>query len=97
MRFAIATLGLFVLSAVVSAHHSRVDFDTSAVVEMEGELIEVRWRLPHPSFTLLVEGPNGESQSWELEGSGVYGLERSGIGEDAFPLGERVRIAGWRS
>ena len=31
-----------------------------------------------------------------MKGSGVYSLERSGITEDLFPIGERVRIAGWQ-
>lgn len=92
MRTAIAAMGLAFLPSVLFAHHSRVDFDTTAFVEMEGELVGVRWRQPHPSFMLRVDG-----QTWELEGSGVYGLERSGIREDAFPIGERARVAGWRS
>lgn len=97
MRFTIVALALCALPAVLPAHHSRVEFDTSTVFEIEGELTDVRWRLPHPTFTLVVEDSNGDAQSWELEGSGVYSLERSGIDEDAFPVGERVRVAGWRS
>ena len=88
---------LSVVPGILWAHHSRVEYDTSEFVEMEGVLAEMRWIKPHQSFTFLVERADGEIQRWELEGSGVYGHERSGITQDLFPVGERVRIAGWQS
>ena len=94
-RFAIALF--WILPGTLCAHHSRADYDTSVFVEMEGELASMRWIKPHQSFEFLVEGARGEIETWTLEGSGVYSLERSGITEDLFPIGERVRIAGWQS
>ncbi len=85
------------LPAVAAAHHSRVDFDTSAVVEVEGELVGVEWRNPHPSFSVRAVNAQGEDQLWEIEGSAIYVIERSGITGDAFPVGETVRVAGWQS
>ncbi|MEE8237821.1 MAG: DUF6152 family protein, partial [Gammaproteobacteria bacterium] len=89
---------MFLLLPVFSsAHHSRVDFDTSSVVEVEGELVSVTWRNPHPAFTVRTSSPRGEEQLWEIEASGIYVLERSGINGDEFPTGEHVRVAGWQS
>lgn len=82
---------------IASAHHSRVDFDTSSVVEVEGQLTEVDWRNPHPTFKVLAANSRGEQQLWEIEGSAIYVIERSGIRAEAFPIGERVRVAGWPS
>lgn len=97
MRAQFAVFLFLVVPGIVCAHHSRADYDTSTFVEMEGELASMRWIKPHQSFVFLVEGADGEIESWTLEGSGVYSLERSGITKDLFPIGERVRIAGWRS
>lgn len=88
----------FLLLPVFSfAHHSRVDFDTSSVVEVEGELINVEWRNPHPTFTVRTSNPRGDAQLWEIEASAIYVIGRSGISGDDFPLGEHVRVAGWQS
>ena len=48
MRRALVLLGF--LPASLVAHHSFVDYDTNDIVEIEGELTEVRWRNPHPSM-----------------------------------------------
>lgn len=90
-------LTFLLLAALSFAHHSRVDFDTSSVVEVEGELIGVVWQNPHPTFTVRALNPRGEEQLWEIEGSGIYVLKRSGISRDAFTIGEHVRVAGWSS
>lgn len=97
MRAQFAIFLFLVIPGMLCAHHSRADYDTSEFVEMEGELASMRWIKPHQSFEILVEGAGGEIETWTLEGSGVYSLERSGITEDLFPIGERVRIAGWQS
>ncbi len=87
-------IGLMCLcwSGLSFAHHSRVDFDTSSVVEVEGILVDVSWGNPHPTFAVLAE-----DQRWEIEGSAIYVIERSGITSDAFPVGQNVRVAGYQS
>ncbi len=88
---------ILLLPFISSAHHSRVDFDTSSVIEVEGELLNVTWRNPHPTFRVRASNSRGEEQLWEIEASGIYVLERSGISGDEFPIGEHVRVAGWQS
>ena len=90
-------LTFLLLPVFSSAHHSRVDFDTSSVVEVEGELINVEWRNPHPTFTVRTSNQRGDEQIWEIEASAIYVIGRSGISGDDFPLGEHVRVAGWQS
>lgn len=97
MRSVVAMLGLLVLPAAVCAHHSTADYDTSTVLELEGELVETRWGNPHVVFTLRVRDQNGEFQDWELASEAVYVLERTGLDQSTFPIDERVRVAGWRS
>ena len=73
MRFVAEILvGLLVLPALVAAHHSTAEYDRSAVHELEGELVGVRWRNPHVMFTVRVNRPDGEVEDWELASAAVY-------------------------
>ena len=97
MKIAIAILGSLVLCTQSWAHHSFADYDRSVIREMEGELLEVRWRNPHVTFTVRVVEPNGEALDWVLETGAVYLVERAGLTEAMFPVNEDVRVAGWAS
>ena len=94
MKNAILVLGTLVLSAQGWTHHSFADYDRSVVREMEGELVDVRWRNPHVVFTVRVAEPDGGTMDWELETGAFYLLERRGLEEEMFPVNERVRVAG---
>jgi hypothetical protein len=77
------------------AHHSvSAYFDTSQVIEVQGELTEVRWRNPHVGFTINVRNENGEETSWEISGTSLSHLGRLGLTADMFTLGEVVTFAG---
>ena len=88
-----ATLLLFVLPVVASAHHSRAEF-SDEIREIEGELVEVSWRNPHPVLTLKVVGDAGEEELWGVESwQSANTLSRKGVTSDVFKVGERVRAA----
>ena len=97
MKIAIAILGSLVICAQGWAHHSFADYDRNEVRELEGELLQVRWRNPHVTFTVRVVEPNGEALDWVLETGAVYLVERAGLTEAMFPVNEDVRVAGWAS
>ena len=94
IKNAVVMLGTFVLCAEGWAHHSFADYDRGEVRELEGELVNVRWRNPHVVFTVRVVEPNGEATDWQLETGAFYLLERRGLEEAMFPVNERVRTAG---
>ena len=48
----VATLALSVSPVIASAHHSRAHF-SDEISELEGELVEIVWRNPHPGFALM--------------------------------------------
>jgi len=97
MRFAFLALGLVVLSMGARAHHSFAEYDRESIHEIEGELIDVRWRNPHVMFTVRAVGSDGQTEDWELESAAVYVVERSGLEESTFDGADYVRAAGWRS
>lgn len=96
MRLA-AILALSLLPGVVPAHHSTAEYDRNVIRELEGVLVGVRWRNPHVMFTVQVGDASGQTEEWELATGAVYAVERAGLVEDAFTVGEQVRVAGWPS
>ncbi len=88
-------LVLLLVSASAPAHHSRIQYDTTAIVEMRGEIVAVRWRNPHVMFTLRVAGEGGSTNDWMLEAGSIYMLGRTGVDKNVMQVGDRVDIAGY--
>jgi hypothetical protein len=96
-RFAMAAL-VMILASSATAHHSLAGFDMSDPVEIEGELVSIKWRNPHLGFTIRVVDEDGESKNWNVHGWGsAYSMGRTGVSRDEFINGDRVRLAGFRS
>jgi hypothetical protein len=77
------------------AHHSRVQYDGSDTLEIQGELTSVSWTNPHAAFTVRVTNASGVSETWHLESWGSpYVLSRMGVTEAQFVVGSQVRLAG---
>jgi hypothetical protein len=83
--------------AVVHAHHSRIQYDTTTIVEMSGEIIAVKWRNPHVMYTMHVTNANGDVEPWMLEAGSIYMLARTGITRNRVEIGDTVRVAGYAS
>ena len=90
MTFRSVLLGLLLAPAALSAHHSFAEYDRTVVNELEGELVDVRWRNPHVMFTVRTEDSAGKAGDWTLETSAVYVLERAGITQNMFSAGEHI-------
>ena len=88
---------LFALpSFSAQAHHSRSHFSRE-VTEMEGTLLELRWRNPHIHFMLETTEANGETKIWEMEAGTIYVIGRAGVTREMFEVGDKLRVAGNRS
>jgi hypothetical protein len=84
---------LFAAPLATVAHHS-VTFYSNEVIEIAGELTRIEWRNPHIRLTLEATNDRGLTELWEMEGSSIYNLERSGITADTFEIGQRLVITG---
>ena len=92
-RIALLLSAVFV-PPVAMAHHSRAEY-TQAPLEIEGTLVTVLWRNPHPAFTVETMDGSGRVNTWDVEGwSALYTFERAGIGRDRFNAGDHVRVLG---
>ncbi len=77
------------------AHHSfNASFDGRTVVELEGEVGQVRWRNPHVSFDLHVPAEDGSVETYDVETLAMSGLRRRDIFDPFVAAGDHVRVAG---
>jgi Family of unknown function (DUF6152) len=92
-RIAVLLAAVF-LPPGAMAHHSRAEY-TQAPLEIEGKLVAVVWRNPHPAFTVETKDGNGRAVTWDVEGwSALYTFERAGISRDRFKEGDHIRVLG---
>jgi len=92
----LAVAGLVVGPLTASAHHSFLArFDRRTLTELEGELIEKRWRNPHATFVLRVRNADDSVTDWAIETSSVSLLQRLGIRPEMLEVGSTIRIAGY--
>ena len=90
----LAILSLAILSGTAFAHHSLLTYDTSDVVEFEGEVTDVFWRNPHVRLIVRSVDEAGSERIWTAEGAPVNTMERAGIDQALVAVGEHVRLAG---
>jgi hypothetical protein len=96
LKLIFTALSAFLLVASAQAHHSVMHF-SDEFTEMEGTLVDIRWRNPHIYFGLEVEEANGETRVWEMEAGTIYMIGRAGVTRDMFEIGDRVKVAGNKS
>lgn len=75
-------------TAVVSAHHSRANFQLDKVVEMTGVVTRYNWANPHVYFEMELE----TGDKWLIEGHSVPGVTGLGWTRDTIKEGDRIRI-----
>lgn len=96
----IVAFGSLIMPAAGHSHHSVAAwFDQSEMIEIEGELVELRWQNPHVLFTIRTTDQSGAETLWDVETFTVSGVRRWGITPDILAVGERFRVAGnpaWR-
>jgi len=92
-RYALRAAALmFAFSLAASAHHSFAgQFDPNGSMEIEGELIEIRWANPHAHMKVRT----ADNVVWTLETAGASQMVRSGVVREYLVIGDKVRVAGW--
>lgn len=79
------------VAAVAHAHHAAAGlYDRSTLVAVSGNIESVFWRNPHVHLSVVVDG-----QVWDVETGSVNTLERMGVTEDRFTIGERIDVSGY--
>ena len=88
-------LGVLLAPVASFGHHSVAAwFDSSQVMELEGELAELKWQNPHIVFTLKVTGEDGRETLWDMESLSLSGVTRTGLTRDLLVVGQTLKVAG---
>ena len=94
-----ARLTLVVASAIapgptLHAHHSTAEYDSTKVVEAQGEITKVLWQNPHIRIEISTQRFDGSAQLWLLEGQNPTDLDRANVPRDIVKVGDTVKFAG---
>jgi hypothetical protein len=83
-----------ILPAIAAAHHATAPtFDQGRVVELTGEITDVRWRNPHITLTLRSDDASATTD-WHIETNSVSIVSRFGLTPELIAPGTHVRVAG---
>lgn len=86
------------LTLPVPAHHAPTEYDFNTIAEIEGTLAEVRWQNPHVRLKVRDTQPGSTTALvWDIEGGSVSILRRTNASKEQLRVGERVRVAGYKS
>ncbi|MGI9258367.1 MAG: DUF6152 family protein, partial [Gammaproteobacteria bacterium] len=80
------------LAAPVSAHHSDAGYNQENVIALQGTVTEFRWRNPHITTFIEVEGEDGETVVWGIETGSTPVMSRSGWTRDMLQAGDVVSV-----
>jgi hypothetical protein len=78
----------------LSAHHSTVEYDSTTVIEAQGEVTKVLWQNPHVRLEISTQRFDGVPTVWRLEGQNPTDLDRARIPRDIIKVGDTVTFAG---
>jgi hypothetical protein len=87
----VAVVFVSLMPSLAMAHHSSSEF-TNARVELEGTLLQVSWRNPHPSLTFQLAS-TGELWNIQIPGT-IESLAANNITANSFETGQNINIAG---
>jgi Family of unknown function (DUF6152) len=85
--------GAATLPSMASGHHS-FGLYARGLTEIQGELVSTEWSNPHIYFTVRATNAEGQTVLWRLEAGAPYSLQRRGITQTLFLVGDAVRVAG---
>jgi Family of unknown function (DUF6152) len=96
IAIAVATAGLLLGAATVSAHHSlSTEFDIKKTVTLTGTVTKMEWTNPHSWLHVDVKNAQGQVESWNIEFGSPNALYRRGWHRTDLPANAVVTVTGY--
>ena len=73
-------------------HHSHAMYESDLEVTLAGTVHQLQWSNPHVFLYLVVEGENGETSNWALEGGAPSALLRQGWPSEGPKPGDEITV-----
>jgi hypothetical protein len=89
---ALAAALLLIPALQAPAHHSNSAYQVDQIVTLTGTVKEWRWMNPHTWLVMTVEGADGKTVEWAVEGRPPGILGRAGWSSTILVPGERVTV-----
>jgi len=91
-------VGLLVIGSQVSAHHgSRISYDMTKTVTMQGVVTEFDWQNPHVFFLYDVTDDKGNVTHWAAETNPPSGMVHDGWNKNYLKPGDKVTVSVWQA
>ena len=87
-----AAAALFSAALPALGHHSNSAYQVDEIVTLTGTVKEWRWMNPHTWLLMTVQGADGKTQEWAVEGRPPGILGRAGWNRTILVPGERVTV-----
>ena len=98
MRYLAIVVATFSLAAPALAHHAfGGEFDANRPVLLRGKVTRVQWVNPHVWIHIAVEGEDGATEEWMVEGGSPNTLTRYGLTGDSIEIGTEVIVDGYQA
>jgi len=89
---AAVVVGLLTVSASLSAHHGKAEFDIGKRVTVTGTVTKWSWSNPHCFLDLDVKGYNGPAVHWVIETQPPRSVTAGGFSQHIFRPGDEVTV-----
>jgi hypothetical protein len=75
------------------AHHSFAVFDIEHPLELQGTVRQFKFSSPHTFIILEVEGDDGTTTIWNLEGASPNIMVRNGWSSQSLKSGDQIKLS----
>ncbi len=91
--FALGALSVALAGAAPAfAHHSFAMFEREKTVTLKGTVKQFQWINPHSWIVVTVQGDDGKTDDWAIEGGSPLALSKNGWSRDTFTPGDHITI-----
>ena len=88
-----AAAGLMFIATPMSAHHSFAVFDIEHPLELHGTVQQFKFSSPHTFIVLEVQGDDGSTMIWNLEGASPSIMVRNGWSSQSLKTGDQIKLS----
>ncbi len=97
MAVLMVLVALLVSAKSLTAHHSLLNFDTSAPIWIKGKVNRFEVVNPHSRIYLEESEESGDAHQWIIDGPSPLHFKRMGLAGDSLKVGDIVKVCGFES